>query len=153
MVILKMKRKSFVFFILGLLLLGCKDHANNKLNDGNPTGKNICGAFNINDSFSEIIIQHFESTETLGATVDSGSVNISPEIVVQTDTMRRIACISANELELVGQPQIKEILFGDSSNYGELRNNRYLIKGKIIGIYKYGFKFEVDSYKNVGNNE
>ena len=145
--------KSFVLFILGLLLFACNERVNNKLNDEKPTGKNICGTFQIKDSLSEIIVRHFESTETLGATVDSGYINISPEIVMQSDTLRNITCIAANELELAGQPEIKEILFGDSSNYGELWNNRYLLRGKVIGVYKYGFKFEVDSYKNVGQNE
>jgi len=112
--------------------------------------KNICGNYAISTSPSELIVSHYESTETLGTTVDSGTVNINPEIIKQIEEKKEAACHSATELKLTGDPKIEETLFGNENNYGDLWQNQYLIKGAVVGIYKYGLEFRVDSYTLIG---
>lgn len=147
-------KMTYVFInIVFALLYSCNEGDKEKMSRDNINGmrnETICGNYAINNLESTIVIVHYESTETLDASVDSGIINIAPSIIEQSQKLKNPSCISASDLKLSGISNIKEVLFGDSINYGELWNNKYLVKGKIIGIYKYGLDFRVDSYKYIG---
>jgi hypothetical protein len=109
--------------------------------------------YNIKDTTSTIFISYHECTECLDAWVDSGQLFIDQktrEQIVDVVKKRGIGFApNGHDLFLTGQGKIAEILFGDSSNFEEHWHDKFMIKGKAIGIKSYGIVFKVDTYKKL----
>ncbi len=107
----------------------------------------------IKDTSSTLWISYQECTECLDAWVDSGKVYL-PDSVFKKINMIHAAkgngfIPNARDLYLTGQDKIKEILFGDSSNYGEHWHDKFVITGKAIDVSGSGIVFRVDHYEKI----
>jgi hypothetical protein len=60
---------------------------------------------------------------------------------------------NGHDLYLTGSDNINEKLFGDSLNYGEHWNDKFIITGKAIDIKGYGIVFRVDTYEKVTSDK
>lgn len=107
--------------------------------------------FYVSDSPSRLIISHHEGTEYLDAYVDSGTVYLSDSLIsdIRSEHAEHGNLPHYSDLRLTGENRITEILFGDSTNYGELWHNKYEITGKAIGLKHAGILFRVDSYRKI----
>jgi len=144
----------FLVFLLG----ACKQNGTDLTVDHNGQIniiKDTIGSiiFSIKDTTSRLYISYHECTECLDAYVDSGEVYISESIRIKIENIEKTLgsdhVPSNRDLYLTGPPGIKEGLFGDSLNYGEHWQDKFIITGKAVDIKGLGILFKVDTYENI----
>ncbi len=94
----------------------------------------------INDTISTLFVSHHECTECTDAIVDSGIVFIPDSIALQI-LMRykeKNDFVSDFDLKFVGRKDFSEELFGNQDNFMSKWHDRFLIRGKVVGIYGNG---------------
>ena len=106
---------------------------------------------------SRLSISYHECTECLDAYVDSGTLYLPDSVIQKIKKVfekRGVGFIpNGHDIYLTGQERIKEILFGDTSNYREHWHGRFVITGKAIDMKGLGIIFKVNDYKKIDENK
>jgi hypothetical protein len=150
-------RQTLVIFLI--MLISCShrlisDSKNNLSRKQDTIGQFI---YINKDTISRLSISYHECTECLDAYVDNGILFLPDSVIQKIKNVfekRGIGFIpNGHDIYLTGQDRIKEILFGDTLNFGEHWHDKFIITGKAIDMKGLGIVFRVDKYKKIDKNK
>lgn len=142
--------KKCIFVVLTMILCSCSKSKDipvaKKLDTVIPEEYR----YDIKDTISELKISHHEGTEYADAYVDSGVLYISKSV------LQSVQNIEVWENGFKPQPSKFDLYLAGKNNLNELflkkdgyLGNKYIVKGKVIGLKHGYFLFRVDSYSKI----